>query len=180
MSPTLRSVLTPTDLPLAELSAARLDGELFAVDECYGVVGEFETRSLRAMALSAGLPPRLIAEMMSAAWILGATDAPPETHQLCAESTARYRCLGVARLSVREVMLEPGDTETIGGLRVTTARRTVIDLARWSDSFGLRERDVVLALATVGRLSIPDVAAELTGRRHLPGKLRALDRLAAC
>jgi hypothetical protein len=174
MTRVLDSVLSRSDLPEAELHAAKLDGELFAVDECFALVDEVDHVRLRAAALRAVLPPRLIAEQRTAAWVLGAIRRIPTPHELCAESSARYRPAG---LVVREVLLHEGDTVVIGGLRLTTPFRTALDLARFADEFDAADRETVLRLAEIGRFEVAALLGHLESRRHLPQKLRAGDRL---
>jgi len=179
MSRLLPAVLSRRDLPLAELHAARLDGELFAIDDCFGPVDVPEQSVLRAASLSAILPPRLIAEQRSAAWVLGSMLNPPARHQLCVDTRARYRCADAPRFAVREVVLDGGETLVIGGLRLTTPLRTALDLARFCDPFGNEEAAIVVSLGAVGRFGAEEVMADLARRRHLSGKVRAADRLRA-
>jgi len=170
------SVLSQRDLPEAELHAAKLDGELFAVDDCFAPVDEVDHVRLRAASLRAVLPPRLIAEQRTAAWVLGALRRTPSPHEVCAESSARYRSAGMV---VREVLLHEGDTVVIGGLRVTTPFRTALDLVRFADDFDTADGGTVLSLAELGRFPLDALLDHLDARRHLPQKLRARERLRA-
>ncbi|MBC7723180.1 MAG: hypothetical protein H7146_00290 [Burkholderiaceae bacterium] len=172
----LPPVLTRDDLPEAELCAARLDGEVFELGECFWPVDTFEGAAERGASLAAVLPRRLIAERLTAAWVHGAVSSLPRPLQLAVDTSARYRSPG-ERVELREVVLEAGDTEVHGGLTVTSPRRTVIDLARFSAGFGDAERMIVAALAAVGGFELADVVEHLQHRRHLPGKLRAAQRL---
>ncbi|HEV7956602.1 MAG: hypothetical protein JWL94_1803 [Microbacteriaceae bacterium] len=177
MTRLLPSVLSSLDLPQAELHAARLDGEVFSIDECFAPVDEVSLPISRARSLAAILPPRLIAEQRSSAWVLGALHDPPARHQLCADSTARYQYVGIARATLRQVVLESADICTLGGLRITAPLRTAIDLARFSDVFDQAEHALVLALAELGQFELGDVLAAMDRRRNLPGKSRAAKRL---
>ena len=56
MTPILPPVLGALDLPAPELHAARLDGEVFALDECFCPIDEIEQSIHRARALAAILP----------------------------------------------------------------------------------------------------------------------------
>ena len=179
MTRLLPLVLSRFDLPEAELHAARLDGELFAIDECFGPIDLAPQASARAASLAAILPARLIAEQRTAAWVLGALLDPPAQHQLCADTAARYRFAGSARFTVREVVIDPTETVVVEGLRVTTALRTAIDLARFCPEFGAAEEDIVAGLARIGGFGLPGAIAGLERRRHLPGKVRAARRLQA-
>jgi len=179
MTRLLPLVLSRFDLPQAELHAARLDGELFAIDECFAPIDLAPHASLRAAALAAIVPARLIAEQRTAAWVLGALLDPPAQHQLCADTAARYRFAGAARCTVREVVLDSDDTAVLGRLRVTTPLRTAIDLARFCVKFDAAEEDIVAGLAQIGGFDLRGAIAGLERRRHLPGKVRAAQRLRA-
>jgi hypothetical protein len=173
----LSPILFTADLPLPELDAARLDGELFSVDHCFAPIDEPERAALRAGSLAVRFSPRLIAEQRSAAWVLGALDDPPEVHQLCAGLDARVRPSDLTGLEVREVVIDQQDLVTIGGFRVTTAARTAIDLARFSRDFARPERELTGRLLALGGLSVADCVRTMERRRNLPGKRRAVERL---
>lgn len=175
----LPPVLSCLDLPQAELHAARLDGELYAVDDCFSPIDEVERSALRAMSLSAWLSPRLIAEQRTAAWVLSVLATPPTQHQFCADIAARVRPVGVPRITVREVVIDESDLIDCAGLSVTTPLRTVVDLARFSASFGDSELAIASGLMRLGGFGVAECAAMLDRRRNLPGKRRALGRIAA-
>lgn len=174
----LPSVLSRFDLPQVELMAARLDGELYGVGDCFSPIDVFEHSANRAASLAMLLPDRLIAEQRSAAWILGATDTVPVRHELCADTTARIRSSWSVLATVREVVLDPADTAEHGGLRVTTPLRTAVDLARVSPVFSAADAVIVRALMRIGAFGLDECRSMLDRRRNLPGKLLALDRLA--
>ncbi len=81
----------PTTFPLAELCAARLDGELFAIDDGWAAVDEPDLPAFRAMATAMRAPRSLIIERMSAAWVHGARDAPPAVAQFCVAARRAHR-----------------------------------------------------------------------------------------
>lgn len=167
------------DLPPEELRAAELDGELFAVDEGYASIDSWESPSMRAASLLSIVPARLIAELATAAWIHGARDHPPAVHELCAEATSRYRDVGLRRVILREVALSESEIGMVGRMRVTTPLRTVMDLLRCRRSFTPVDANAVLRLSELGGFTSEDVRDEIQRRRHLPAKLRALERLGA-
>lgn len=175
----LPSVLSRFDLPQAELHAARLDGELYAVDDCFSPIDEIDRSALRARSLSALFSPRLIAEQRTAAWVFGVLARPPTPHQFCADIAARVRPADIARITVREVVIDESDLLECGGLRVTTPLRTVVDLARFSPSFGERELRIASGIMRLDGLGVAECAAMLDRRRNLPGKRIALDRIVA-
>ena len=174
----LPHVLSPVDLPVAELYAARLDGELFPVGGAFSPVDEIEQPELRAAAVHAEVSGRLIAEQLSAAWIWGALDSPPLRHQFCVGAAARVSHSPARWMTLREVIIEEDEISDLGGFLVTTPERTVIDLVRFSESFGPTERTIIRALAR-GGASLEAAADNVRRRRNLPNKRRALARLAS-
>jgi hypothetical protein len=176
MSPRLESILCSVDLPEAELQAARLDGELYAISECFSPIDVISDRELRGRSLSLMLPQRVIAEQLTAAWVLGATPFPPHPHQLCADVGARVRSPGTGRANVREVVIDAAELLSFGGLRVTTPLRTVVDLGRFAE-FGDHERGVIRSLMTMGGFGVDECEAAMNRRRNLPGKAKALARI---
>jgi len=172
----LPSVLTTDDLPLPELRAALLDGELFALDAAFTPIDEVESPRHRARAAHAGLPHRLIAEQHTAAWIWGAAP-PPSRHEFCVAIAARARVSGDGAHAVREVVIEPAEIVLFDGLQVTAPLRTVVDLARFSAEFGQREEQAARTLMLHHRFGLDDCLDEIEHRRNLPRKRRAIERL---
>jgi len=144
MTALVPTVLTPTDLPLAELNCARLDGELFAVAGSWCPIDAHDGPETRARALAPLAPIRAAAERMTAAWIYGLA-AEPDRHQFCVDVTARTRKPGVTGALLREVRIGPDDTRVVGLQLVTTPLRTAIDLARWGRSAGVPPDTALLA-----------------------------------
>jgi hypothetical protein len=171
----LAPVLSEHDLPSAELRAAALDGELFALDGCWVPIDQPETASQRAMALAVQLPDRVIVERRSAAWVLGLLDTPPRPHELCTAIGARVRT-GDGWPAPREVVIGDDETVVLGGIQVTTPLRTLIDLARFSAEF---EKSIAFGLLALGRITVEEVIGAIGQRRNLPGKNLALERLEA-
>lgn len=176
MTPRLPAVLSPIDLPGPELHAAKLDGELYPVDECFSPVDEVERVQQRALALAFLVPHGLIAEQRTAAWIYGVAVCP-DRHQFCADINARVRPSSQRRITVREVVIEGCDVLEFAGLPVTTPLRTALDLARFSPVFTEVEAEMLAALMRLGRFGLDDCIAALNRRRNLPGKRQALARL---
>lgn len=125
----LPAYLQPPELSVAELAAARLDGELFAFEDGYCSVDEPDTVRLRAAVLEQlpGLAGAVIAET-SAAWLHGAALIAPRVHT--GFVSMERRSARSPRLRLRQVSLRADDSERCGALRVTTPTRTVADLAR--------------------------------------------------
>lgn len=175
----LGTVLSRIDLPIAELSAARLDGELYAVDDGYSPIDVPNGPHERAASLTEYCQGRLMAEQRTAAWVWGALDHAPARHELCASLGARARPAFPIRTSVREVVIDSTEFVIVGGIQVTTPLRTVIDLARFSEEFGDVERGIVAALAAMSSITLELCRSDMDARTNLPNKRRALKRLAS-
>jgi hypothetical protein len=173
----LPAVLSSADLPSVELDALRLDGEVFRLDGCAVALDEVTTPTLRAAAFARGLPPRLIAEQHSAAWIWGAQHEPPGRHEVCSDTDARTRPVFDIRYSVREVVIRADDIVDLSGTLVTSPLRTAVDLARFVTVWTGGEQAVVAALMRAGRFGATECASAMNRRRNLPGKRAALARL---
>ena len=172
----LEPVLSPATLPLAELYAARNDGDLYSVDECFSPIDSLESVAARAAAVRAISSERLIAERDTAAWIRGARELPPALHTYCASTSARTRSLS-RRAIVREVVIDDGEIELIAGMPVTTALRTALDITRHSLRFDDEAAQLVRRLLDLGEHSLCQCVRELDRRPNLPGKKRAIVRL---
>lgn len=182
----LPSVLSSTDLPFAELQAARLDGQLARLGDCFVPVDEIQQPSHRALVVHSALPitvgdgRRMIAEQRSAAWVWGALEHPPQRHQFCVAVDSRTGRDLPHTVAVREVVIDAVDVAFAGGLRVTTPLRTVIDIARFSEEFAAGDQLTVSTLLREFGISVDRCVAEMNRRRNLPGKNRARSRLSRC
>ncbi|MBF4624431.1 type IV toxin-antitoxin system AbiEi family antitoxin [Clavibacter sp. VKM Ac-2872] len=179
MPPRLAPVLSVLDLPLAELCSARLDGEVYEVDACYSPVDELASPWLRAAALAAQVPSRLIAERSTAAWVHGAVRTPPRTHEYCVDSVARCHPPALRNVRIREVVLHERDTTTLAGLRVTTPLRTLCDIARTVADFTPFHEAACLGLLALPGITDAAARQHLAASGALPDKRRALARLDA-
>jgi len=176
----LPPVLSDADLPAPELCAARLDGDVFRLGDCFAPADEIEQPSHRAAAVHSGLSDRLIAEQLSAAWVWGALDTAPSHRQFCVTMGARVSHSAVRWMTLREVVIEPAEIIDLHGNAVTSPLRTVVDLVRFSDTFGAGHARAVARLVSGTGGSLHDAVAAIEGRRNLPNKRRALARLGRC
>ena len=175
MTDRLASVLCRLDLPVAELSSARLDGEVFGLGDFWCPVDEIDDEARRAQAAALLVPRRAIAERLTAAWIYGLAPEPGR-HQFCVHIAARTHLEPSPRFRVREVTCTAEDTTLIGGRRVTTPFRTLVDLARWSDA----DVPVVPLIVVLLRLCGPGAAEHAVrrcDRAYVPFRRLALLRL---
>ena len=177
--PSLPTVLSPAEFPLAELGALRLDGDVYALADGFCVLDEPESPTLRARAVLGSRSGRLIAELGTAAWIWGASPTMPLSHELCADHALRSRPAARAALAVREVRFDPSDVASLDGLRVTIPLRTAVDLARFRPEFTETEAQLVRELANLGDFTLQDCVELMDRRPNLLEKRRARTRLTA-
>jgi hypothetical protein len=170
-------VLSARDLPVAELSSLRLDGEVFPMGDFWCPVDQADTPGQRAAALGLLVPRRAIAERLSAAWIWGLA-GEPEQHQVCVDTAARTHFPWSSRYHFRELNCPPRDTVRIAGMLVTRPRRTALDLARWTPA-ALPDPAPLLAtlLVLAGDADTSEARRECE-RAHLPHTKAALAHFA--
>lgn len=158
-------------LSLAELSAARLDGDLVELGDAYIPADAVETRGLRAGSLRGILRDTLAATHLTAAWIHGALHEPPVRHTVQRAVSKRLHQIMGARLVYRDLAVALDDLLLAGGVWVTTPARTLADLARVADA----EHEQAARMLSA---SVPGLADEAIGwlRAHpsLPHKRAAL------
>ncbi|WP_104192802.1 type IV toxin-antitoxin system AbiEi family antitoxin [Cryobacterium sp. Y82] len=152
--------LSINDLPLTELYSARLDGQVFQVADSWCVIDEIDGCDTRAIAASQLVPPRAIAEQLTAAWIYGVAPEP-RRHQFCVLISARATAVWSPRAQVREIVRSPDDVRTISGVRVTTPLRTAVDLARYTPGTAPAAGLTALLARLLHYGEYPDVAAAI-------------------
>ena len=175
----LPTVLSPGEFSVAELSALRLDGDVYMLGDGFCSVNEPEGPTLRARAVLGARSGRLIAELGTAAWIWGASPTMPLSHELCADHALRSRPAARAALAVREVRFDPSDVTSLEGWRVTIPLRTAVDLARFRTDFTDVDAHVCRELARIGGFTIQDCIDLMDRRPNLLEKRRARIRLTA-
>jgi hypothetical protein len=155
----------------AELSAARLDGHLVELGDAYIPADAVETRALRAGSLAGLLGASLAATHLSAAWIHGGLHEPPARHTVQRAVSRRLHQVIGRRVVYRDLSVDPADLLLIGGVRVTSAMRTLADLARIADEQYARAARL-LADAAPGLRD--EAIGWLESRGALPNKRSAL------
>jgi hypothetical protein len=175
----LPSVLGTDDLPLAELCAARIDGELFAVDEAWTPVDEPDLPAFRAAVVAARAPRTLIVERLSAAWVHGALPAPPRLAQFCVSASERVALVDAPASVIREVRIDDADITRLGGVPCTTVVRTAFDLLRDPALDDATAVGVVAALLGADRQDAALVRQRLHAATRMPHRSKALARLEA-
>lgn len=157
-------------LSLAELTAARLDGDVVELGEAFIPADAVETRALRAGSLTGLLGDTLAATHLSAAWVHGAIPDPPARHTVQRAVPRRLNRFPTRHLVYRDLAVHPDDLESIGGVWVTTPLRTLIDVSRIDDASHARaarmlaesDRDLAAeAIARLGSGALPHKRAAL-------------------
>jgi hypothetical protein len=155
----------------AELVAACLDGHLVAVGDAFIPADAVETPALRAASLRPVLGSALAAVGLTAAWVHGAVAFSPVPHRAQRVSARRLHHIVDRRLEYHDRRLPPDDLQQIGGVWVTTPRRTLADLARRPDA---RHAEAVKAFLRCGLVDVDAVIGWLETAGPLPHKRTAL------
>lgn len=161
-------------LSVAELSAACLDGHVVGLGDAYVPADLVESPALRAATLADTLGASLAASHLTAAWVHGGIDEPPARLSVQRAVTARLHHITDRRLQYHDVQADPEALERIGGCLVTSAERTVADLAR------MESPEHTAALTTWAARDPAVVAAAsawLDSRHRLPYGRRARELL---
>ena len=173
----LPNVLSIDDLSLAELCAARIDGELMPIGDGWAPVDEPDLPSLRAAAVALRAPRALVIERRSAAWVHGGLASPPALAQFCVPRTARVAAVSGPRLVVREVAIEADEITEFAFARCTTTVRTAFDLLREHTEHDLEVEGIVATLCANDPALAALVRGRLDGANRMPHRALALRRL---
>lgn len=165
------------EFSIAELSAARLDGDLVGLAGAFAASGELVDHRHRAAAIAADVPPGTTVVGRSAAWLHGGAGPLPLPVEVGVSGPATrwarpYR-------SVRSMRIRAEHRELVGLADVVVATLSpvaaVIDLARVDERPG--DLRLVHAVIDRRRVSARDVFAALNDWTHLPGKRDVRARL---
>ena len=89
-----------------------------------------ETAELRAGALAVAMPPRSVLARAAAVWVHTGRGRPARVDAYVRPGSRRGRPHPLR--VVHECALAPDETVLVGGVPVTTAARTAVDVARWA------------------------------------------------
>lgn len=121
-------------LTLAELCAARLDGDVAELGVAYTPADTVETVWLRAGSLREMVPANLAVTHLSAAWVHGTLPLPPTRHTVQRAGGRRSPRLADRTLIYRDVEVDAIHVASIAGVLVTTPAKTLSDLLRVQDA----------------------------------------------
>lgn len=165
-------LLDEATFPIAELTAAALDGELTDLNGAFHSIAEFADCELRAETLK--LAPRIIAERMTAAWVYGAISSLRTPLEICMDISNRTRPPAGSEFHTREVVIASSEWILIGMTQVTTPIRTILDLVcteSVSDSDSPAElAEIIGRLAAFGKLSREYCVEALGARFRVPDR----------
>ncbi|ANJ26900.1 hypothetical protein [Agromyces aureus] len=171
------AVLGTDDFSIAELCAARIDGDLVAIAGAWAPIDEPDVPTFRALVVAHSAPRSLIIERMSAAWVLGARLAPPARAQFCVPIEARISVITDPNITVREVKIQASEVDAYGAVRCTSLGRTVFDLLRDSSAPDEQTTFVVASLLEEHLELEAAVRHRLEHTARLPHKSQAMSRL---
>jgi hypothetical protein len=170
-------VLGTDDLPIAELCAARLDGDVFAIDDGWAPIDEPDLPAFRAAVVALRVPRPLIIERLSAAWVHGALATPPAIAQFCVPLSSRIAVISEHRATVREVRIDEAEIIEFGRARCTSVVRTGFDLLREPTFDDDRVAAMVAALIAARDGLASGLRHRLDAATRMPHKSTALARL---
>ena len=177
MASLINDVLGIDDLPMAELHALKLLGEVYPVGDGFSPVDLPSLSITRAAAVAMIAPARFIADRRTAAWVWSGYGGAPSPPQFCIDIRLRKRQPRRSRCELREVVVSSADVVMLGGLPIMSALRTAIDISRDAMCPDALAVQTLAALLPSTGLSVEECIAELdaqvsqaycrTGRRRL-------------
>jgi hypothetical protein len=174
----LPRLLTAAQLSETELRAAALDGDVYPIGDCWAEIATPDDPVMRASSVSVLFGRHVIASRDTAAWIWMASGGAPWRHDGIVPPEARHRGPS-GRVAVSEMAIDADEVVDLGGVRVTTPARTVLDIARasgWTRADRRRVDDLCrsysVTSAQIERLV--ERRARLPHRRRAEVRLRAL------
>jgi len=163
MSSITSPLLDADVLPLAELFALRLDGQLFRVGDSFAAIGTPDGPELRAAAFVRSAPGWTVADRGSAAWIHGTRASPPPLPQVCVPAARRGR-VSSALVDACHRTLAADETVTIGPALVTTPLRTALDLLSAPGRFRSEQALEVRGLLRLASVGVDELSERLEAR----------------
>lgn len=176
-SPSSSPLIGTATLSIAELSAARLDGELYPLAEMFCPVDLPPFPAVRAAGLAAGLPEYAFVERLSAAWLHGALAEPPRPAQFALPSGIGARPRRPRAYTLRQVVITERELVIIGGCPVTSPTRTLVDVLLDDELDSQRAIAVARAVACTAGLSPATALTSLRSRYRVPNTSLAEERI---
>ncbi|WP_166984625.1 hypothetical protein [Canibacter zhoujuaniae] len=162
-------------LPATLLSAHRMHGALEHCGLGYRPTCVKESAEIRARSLASFLPPHTVICGVTAAWVWGAIGkfrSPIEVNNF--GGSCRIPAGVHNRTVIRHARITADEVVSLGGVRVTTTRRTVFDLLYFYEAANTAPLQLMLlGLMRLSQLTPDDILESLLTRQH-PRKQHAL------
>ncbi|RUR00733.1 hypothetical protein [Labedella endophytica] len=167
------------EFSVAELSAARIDGEVVAVGDGFAPVGLPVDVRHRAAALAADVPLGYTLVGRSAAWVHGASARCPVPVEIGGSGPAARWARPYRSVRTMRIRDDHRLVVVVGriGVPVLSPVATVIDLARLDPTPS--EAALMTAVVRRCRLTRESLLDSLDDWTHLPGKRHIAERLRA-
>ncbi|WGD36302.1 hypothetical protein [Lysinibacter sp. HNR] len=178
MTKRFESVLGTAHMSPAELSAARLDGDIFPVGPSYLAWGYDDSSRSRALALCPHIPRGLIVEAQTALWVYGFLRHFPSKITLCTPVKRRRRASIKLPHTVREVLIAPHQIHGLCGLAVLSPLRLACDTLMANNVATLADKVAFRLLCLTYSLSMKEIDRALATSGH-PRRNIARQRLAS-
>jgi hypothetical protein len=127
MTPTASPLLDDDVLPMVELLALCLDGQVYRVGDAFASIDTADGPELRAHAFARTAPSWAVADRGTAAWIHGTRASPPVVPQVCVPPSHRGGG-SLARLDTSHRAVAREETVEFHGVLATSPLRTAEDL----------------------------------------------------
>lgn len=176
-SPPSSPLIGTATLSIAELSAARLDGELYPLADLFCPVDLPPFPAARAAGLAAERPEYTFVERLSAAWVHGALAEPPRPTQFALPSGIGARPRRPRDYVLRQVVITECELVVTGGCPVTSPARTIVDVLLDGELGTHRAIAVARAVAFTAGLSPATARSSLRARYRVPNSALAEERL---
>lgn len=160
-------------------SAERLRGTLVTCGPGHRLVGWPDSPRVRAQALAPWLTERRIAVGLSAAWVWGAAQNPGRPLRFATRDGTRAPRAESTDYTIQQFALIEDDVEQLGDFAVTSPLRTVFDLLRAPQEFGVPHR-VACRLLLIRATGGTEAVRERLAAGGRPYRKLALERLLAC
>ncbi|GAB3578862.1 hypothetical protein GCM10027406_15850 [Leifsonia lichenia] len=180
MTALLPRLFRPDVLPIAELMALCLDGQLYRVGDSFATLDTPDSAALRAAAFAASAPAHVIADRGTAVWIHGARASPSHRPQVCVDARSRGGRIP-PEFDGRQTTLSRGDVQRIDAARVTSPARTALDLLCIDGRFSPDAAAQVLYLLDRAGVAVTTIKSRMRGspRTNARRYLARADQLAA-
>lgn len=171
------SVLRLDTLPLAVLSAERLNGTVFPVGMFFAPLIGSDTRLARLSTALVPYQDGVVFSGRTAAWVWGVLREPRLPIEYSVDAKRRMQIHSAAPHQKRELCFSGDDVVTLSGYQITTPLRTVFDLLLAQPVLTRELRVACRLLLTFEGVSRQAVLEKLEHSPRIPHTRRLRERL---